>query len=388
MDILLLLLALAGYAFLWVALSNFVHSVGFTHRAARTVSYLALIALASTAAGFAYWFISTGLAIVEGPAAGRRVSAPGLLYLCGGWTTTVVAVIVWVRRRLCRRVPDVIVFDRRRLVDPFSHDIDPVAEQGKNHLMTRLPGNEILQLEIVDLGLRIPRLETALDRLSIVHLSDFHFTGRVSKEYFQHVVRIANSLNPDLVAVTGDLVDHLDCVDWIPDTLGKLTARYGVYFVIGNHDQQTGASEIRRRLIDSGLIDLGSRWIEIDVNGRPLILAGNEMPWYPQADLANAPPRADGAGPLRIVLSHSPDQFRWAQAADVDLVLAGHTHGGQIRLPLIGPVLTPSRAGVKYSAGVFHTPPTVMHVTRGVSGEHPIRLNCPPELVKLVLRTV
>jgi len=361
MDVSLLLLALAGYVFLWVALTNFVHSVGLTHRSARTIGYMALATLASIAAGFACWFISSGLTILEGPTAGPRVPSLGLVYLCAGWTITVIAVAVWIRRRLCRPVPDVIVFDRRRLVDPFGHEIDRVAQSGKNHLMTRLPGNEILKLEIVERGLRIPRLEAALDRLSIVHLSDFHFT---------------------------DLVDHPKYVDWIPDTFGKLTARCGVYFVLGNHDQKTGAARIRSKLIDSGLVDLGSRWIEIEVNGQPLVLAGNEMPWYPQADLANAPPRAAGAGPLRIVLSHSPDQFAWAQAADVDLILAGHTHGGQIRLPLIGPVLTPSRAGASYSAGIFHTPPTVMHVTRGVSGEHPIRLNCPPELAKLVLRTV
>jgi uncharacterized protein len=88
---------------------------------------------------------------------------------------------------------------------------------------------------------------------------------------------------------------------------------------------------------------------------------------------------------LRSALSHSPDQIEWAQSNDVDLLLAGHLHGGQIRIPIIGPILAPSRRGVEYSSGVFLIPPTIMHVSRGISGEVPIRMNCPPEVTKLVL---
>jgi predicted MPP superfamily phosphohydrolase len=90
--------------------------------------------------------------------------------------------------------------------------------------------------------------------------------------------------------------------------------------------------------------------------------------------------------PFRILLSHSPDQFGWAQRWDFDLMLAGHTHGGQFRLPWIGPFLTPCWHGVKYSCGTFVEGPTVMHVSRGISSELPFRLNCPPEINKIVLR--
>ncbi len=67
-------------------------------------------------------------------------------------------------------------------------------------------------------------------------------------------------------------------------------------------------------------------------------------------------------------------------------MLAGHTHGGQIRFPRIGPILAPSRYGVRFASGVFHLPPMVMHVSRGLSGLQPLRFNCPPELARLVLR--
>ena len=89
---------------------------------------------------------------------------------------------------------------------------------------------------------------------------------------------------------------------------------------------------------------------------------------------------------LRILLSHSPDQLAWAREQGFQLMLAGHNHGGQIRLPMIGPIVTPSLHGVKYASGVFDESPTVMHVSRGISGDQPLRWNCPPELTRVVLK--
>ena len=94
----------------------------------------------------------------------------------------------------------------------------------------------------------------------------------------------------------------------------------------------------------------------------------------------------DGRRAVRILLSHSPDQIQWARARDFDLMLAGHTHGGQIQLPVIGPLIGQSRYGVRYCCGVFHVPPTLLHVSRGLSGVQNLRINCRPELTKLVLK--
>ena len=150
-------------------------------------------------------------------------------------------------------------------------------------------------------------------------------------------------MEPDLVTITGDLIDRTPCIDWIPDTLGRLRARYGVYFVLGNHDVAVDVERLLRVLREQGLVHLGGRWIETEIRSHRVVLAGSEAPWImPAADLSGCPPRGDA--PLRILLSHSPDQLAWARAADADLLLAGHTHGGQIRLPLIGPIFAPSRA--------------------------------------------
>ena len=135
------------------------------------------------------------------------------------------------------------------------------------------------------------------------------------------------------------------------------------------------------------MIDLGSRFKRLEVSGAEIILAGKELPWFsPPANMEQCPPRSADTGQLRILLSHSPDQFGWARRWDFDLVLAGHTHGGQICLPVIGPMVCPSWYGVHYASGTFYRHPTLMHVSRGVSGETPIRLNCRPELSRLVLQ--
>ena len=112
-----------------------------------------------------------------------------------------------------------------------------------------------------------------------------------------------------------------------------------------------------------------------------LFLAGNERPWF------RALPELPSSDPdtFRLLLSHSPDQFPWAKRHGFHLMLAGHTHGGQIRFPWIGPIVTASRFGVRYASGFYFEPPTVLHVSRGISGVQTIRLNCPPELAKLVM---
>ena len=120
--------------------------------------------------------------------------------------------------------------------------------------------------------------------------------------------------------------------------------------------------------------------------GQALVLAGNELPWLvPAADMEHCPASFDGRRPLRVLLSHAPDQIDWAQRFDFDLMLAGHTHGGQIRLPVLGSVVVPSRLGTRCAEGEDNLPPTILHVSRGVSSLTLLRWNCPPELALLVL---
>jgi len=386
MDFLLLLLALLGHAFLWVALVNRAHSTAIPCWMGHLITAACMTSLLLLPVLLGWWLVPSGLHSIT---AWDQLLQGVKLYLVACWLAAVAAVVWWIGRVVMHRPSAVLRFHRTRAVELGKDSDQPASRQFARHFLVHLPRNQILKLDVTERALNVPRLAPALDGLSLVHLSDFHFTGRVAKEYFCEVVRRSNQVAPDLVAITGDLVDHPDYFAWIPDTLGKLRGRYGVYFVLGNHDVRVDADRLRGVLTDCGLIDLGGCLRQVEIRNEPIVLAGNELPWLaPAADMSSCPPRDHLGRPLRIILAHSPDQLDWARAHDADLLLAGHTHGGQIRVPLIGPIFSPSVAGVKYASGLFYDPPTIMHVTRGVSGELPVRLNCPPEMARLILRAV
>jgi len=391
MDSALLAIALLGHGLFWVAVVNRLHGTGIPRGAQLVGTLGCAIGMTAIAAAYAWWYVDH-IRRDFGHVAFHELPWAMWPYLVLCWLSAVAGVAWWIWRAVGERPPAVLRSHRTRVVELVPHrDVDadsatPTGEEHDHHYLVRLPRNEVLHLDLSERAIEVPRLPPALDGLSIAHLSDFHFTGKVGKTYFREVVRHSNEREPDLVVLTGDLVDRDEYIDWIPDTLGQLTGRYGVYYILGNHDMRVDMGRLRDVLHDAGLIDLGGRWLEIEVRGQSIVLAGNEMPWlFPAADLSRCPGRTASGGPLRIVLSHSPDQLDWARAHDVDLLLAGHTHGGQIQLPWVGPVLAPSRRGVRYASGLFYAPPTIMHVTRGISGELPVRLNCPPEMAYLVL---
>ena len=293
----------------------------------------------------------------------------------------------WLHRLITRQRSPLQLSSESKTID-MTAAVGHVPIRGKAlQWIGTLPINEVLQLDLNRKKLLIPRLDPRLEGMTVTHLSDLHFTGTMTKEFHQEIVRQANALQSDIVAITGDLIDKPECLGWLAEVLGELKAPNGVYFVLGNHDLRLRDEEgIRDRLTGAGLIDLGAKWTTAKVRDCSVVLAGNELPWFlPAADLRDCPPISSEADPLRILLAHSPDQFPWAQRQQIDLMLAGHTHGGQIQLPFLGPLLSPSRFGVRYCSGSFFETPTLMHVSRGISGTRYIRYNAPPELSQLVL---
>ncbi len=381
----LLVLALVGHAFLWIGLLNRLH--GFAGPPRLLKSSVVPVGLVLVLLPFAYylWVLPPGglsLSVLQSPS---RALAAGLPYLALCWTAAGANLGMWTWRNVLHRPPPVVLHQSERPA-ASAEEMRAVRDGVQHHRWVDLPGNEILKTVVAERHLVLPHLPVELDGVKLIHLSDPHFTGRIHKTYFCRVVEWCNRLEPDLVALTGDLIDNVDCVEWFEETWGRLFAAWGRYFVLGNHDWRRDWRRIDRAMCDAGLASVRGRWLEVPLRDATVVLAGNELPWLgPAADLADAPPPSAEGGPVRILLSHSPDQLRWAQHAHCDLMLAGHTHGGQICLPLVGPILTPSRVGVRYASGIFHEPPTVMHVTRGVSGQFPIRWNCPPEIALLVL---
>lgn len=257
-----------------------------------------------------------------------------------------------------------------------------LAGPGPYRWMIGLPGNEIFRVEIVEQELLVPRLPQAWDGVSILHLTDIHLIGTVALPYFERVLQLAQDLNPDLICFTGDLLDDMALVSWLPSTLGHLQAPLGRFFVLGNHDQQLDMDGIRRELTKLGWQDAAAQPHELQKNGSTLHIAGSEYPWVShQHSFQNV---AEAA--FRILLSHTPDNLPRARLERVDLMLAGHLHGGQIHLPIIGPLYCPSLYGCYYTEGLYWEAPTLLHVGRGLAGRQPLRWGCIPEITKLVLR--
>lgn len=320
-------------------------------------------------------------------------------YACDVWTWSlasvypalclfaiVVAVPYWAWPRYSYRLPVHLICNDTRVID-VAREAGPIAVHGRfNKLLAAIPGNQILQLHVQEKTLAIEHLPAALDGLSIAHLSDLHYTGELGREFFEFVADETNRQDCDVVIVSGDIIESWACESWLGSTFGRLNARLGKYFVLGNHDKRLRDDErVRRLMCQTGLIDLGGRAMIQSWRGVNVLLAGNEQPWFPapkEQDLFSLAASAD----FRILVAHGPDQFAWARRREFDLMLAGHNHGGQVRLPLAGPLISPSVTGTLYSGGLYFKPPTLLHVSRGISGEHLLRINCAPELAKLVLR--
>ena len=282
--------------------------------------------------------------------------------------------------RLLRRDPS--LEKRSRILDVAKHLGRRPLGDSRERLLSYLPGNEVFSVELVERTLCLPRLPAVWDGLTILHLSDLHFRGTPDRDYFRFVMDRCADWQPDLVAVTGDIADSMHHIRWIVPVLGRLRWRAAAVAILGNHDHWLDTSIIRRRLRRLGMHVPSNTWQQIEVRGEPLVVIGHEGPWLrPEPDLSACPRE-----PFRLCLSHTPDNIRWARRAGVDLMLSGHVHGGQVRFPLFGSVLVPSRYGRRYDCGVFDEPPTLLHVSRGLSGDHPLRYLCRPEVTRLTLR--
>ncbi len=395
LDLLIVFFALVGHTALSIVLFNGLHAVNLPCRVINALEKVIVAGAAAVLIAYAGWFFVSGALIL-----GRSWQSPlewlALAYIVGCSIAAPYVTAKWAKWRFFTPQPAGRISNHTTVVN-VAHALGhrPLGN-ARTKMLAAIPGNQILRLDVHEKVLALDRLDERLDGLSIAHLSDLHMSGYLTRSFFEYVVEHTNKLDADLVAITGDIVEKSKCVDWIPATLGRLKSRYGVYFILGNHDKRLrDVPALRAALTDIGLIDMGSQWRALNIRDVPIELAGSEVPWFGNAgEIAARAPAADGVQyaddqrPLRILLSHSPDQIYWASSLGFDLMLAGHTHGGQIRFPLIGTTICPSRYGPKYAADVYFEHPTLMHVTRGVSALHQLRFNCPPELTKIVLRTV
>ena len=251
---------------------------------------------------------------------------------------------------------------------------------------------EPLLVETTEIKLEYGQLDPALPPVRLVHLTDTHIERSSFRE--EEIVRKVNALRPDLIVFTGDYLNLSYLHDpAAAEQFGRFVARlqapYGIYAVRGTVEPVPGmmADLIR----DTGIVWLEQEAVTIEVRGQALTLVGVACSHEPEVDAARLAQSLEGIpeGDLTVLLYHSPDLILEASERQVDLVLSGHTHGGQIRLPVLGPVVTFSRYGRKYASGLFQEGGTIMYVSRGLGfegGSLPrARFLCRPEIVSIEL---
>jgi hypothetical protein len=234
-------------------------------------------------------------------------------------------------------------------------------------------------------------LPPGLDGLRIAHLSDVHAGIHMERAKMEAIVAQTNALRPDLILQTGDMIDI--AASFIPDyvrAFRDLRAPLGVVTVIGNHDRYTGEDAVIRGVRDAGQTFVQNGAHVIERNGAPLALVGIDDPrnWRaddPQDADVDVALRRTPSGAFRILLAHRPGAFDGAAPRGVPLTLAGHIHGGQFYLPVVG--WSPGRLITKYVMGHFRQGASQLYVSRGIGVVGvPIRVFVPSEIALLELR--
>lgn len=234
-------------------------------------------------------------------------------------------------------------------------------------------------------AIALRRLPRALDGFRIVHLSDLHHSPFTSSRQIERAIETANSLEPDIIALTGDYVSHeRSYIAPCAELVGRLRARQGVYAVLGNHDHWTDAALIADLFSLAGLRVLINEGMRFEQDGAAFWLAGVDDTMVGQEDLSLAL-AGSHRDEMKLLLAHNPVILRRAARAGVDLVLSGHTHGGQVAWR--SERSASGRPRRRLLKGLGRQGETQIYVTRGLGTVVlPIRYGCPPEVSLLELR--
>jgi uncharacterized protein len=385
MDLLLFLFVWLGHACLWLLILNLLYSQPL-HKTFLKISRLviALVIFIFPPMFLFYvtswdrilkWNWTIHFSIFEG------ISPVLYLLLCLAISCIG---LPWVTiTRLRRKVPDQVLEERTEQLDIEKELGYRPAGDGKYHRWAQFSINQLFTVDFTTLTLAPDDLPAQWDGLTILHLSDLHFIGTPAKEYFDRIMQkcMADGV-PDLVMITGDIIDTNKHHEWILPILGQLKWNIAGFVILGNHDWWQDSETVRKIFREMGFHEVGNRWEQIEVKGHPLTVIGHEGPWFrPAPDMASCPQEG-----FRICLSHSPDNIHWCRKYRVPLMLSGHNHGGQIRIPIFGSLFVPSKYSRRYDMGTFYRAPTLLHVNRGLSGKEPLRFRCNPQVTRIILK--
>ncbi len=255
---------------------------------------------------------------------------------------------------------------------------------------------------LVSIEVPLTRMGGSWDGFRIVQLSDFHYDDYFSVVPLRKAIAIVNRLQPDLVVLTGDFVTSplrdprrrntrrggraaAKAIEPCAELLARLRARSGVLAILGNHDVSADAPHVTAVLESHAIPVLINRSVSLERGGDRLWLSGVDDILEGKPDLDAALRGIPPAEPV-VLLAHEPDWADYVVKRPVDLQISGHSHGGQIRLPLIGAPYLPV-LGRKYPWGLRRIGPLTLYTNCGIGTIRiPMRLNCPPEVTLLTLR--
>lgn len=239
----------------------------------------------------------------------------------------------------------------------------------------------------------VPDLHPDLDGFRILQVSDLHLAVFVDLGDLDQLLRDAAGLRVDLLAVTGDLADDLRQVPRALERLAAYPATHGAWGVLGNHEYGCGVEGFLEAYAHSSVRLLRDQAVDLRVGDAVLRLGGlddpSRAPWSQRGETFFAPRlrRLFGdaaAADFRLLLSHRPDALTWADAAGVDLILAGHTHGGQVGFAGRSLLWLPWR--YPYPWGRYRSGTAQLYTTSGAGHWFPFRLGCPTEVPLVELR--
>lgn len=245
-------------------------------------------------------------------------------------------------------------------------------------------------LEVVPVTLTLPRLGREFEGYRVVQIGDLHLEDWTKPRRLNRIVDRVNDQRADLIAITGDFLSY--SVDpgvprRLAEALGRLEARDGVLAVTGNHDYMTDVDTVRRCTREAGITELRNAVRTIERGGAALHFAGVDdvMEGMSRLDLVLKELPENGAA---VLLAHEPD-FADVSAATgrFDLQLSGHSHGGQVRMPLWGPIFLPPFSQ-RYSSGLYEVGSMLQYTNRGLGFvDARLRFLCRPEITVLTLES-
>ena len=240
---------------------------------------------------------------------------------------------------------------------------------------------------VVERQVRVPGLDARFDGLRIAHLSDLHIGTLTPKSWGLSWAQAANRSMPDLAVVTGDMVTSgTDYHEDIAEVIGALRAPSGIFVSMGNHDYFGEGEPLVSLLRARGVTVLRNEGTAIERDGASLWLAAIDDTWTRRDDLARAM-RDRPAGAATVLLAHDPARFDEAADAGAEVVLSGHTHGGQVAMPFAYRAIGLANLAHRYRVGFYRRGRSTLYVHPGLGTTGPpMRLGVAPEVTILVLR--